>query len=198
MSVEGSERFSSAQVPGSSHGKRPNASVFAGVLLVETDRGLAAIATEVGYEFEFAFAKAWKRLVGVAPGRFRRRHSAPRPDSTTIPDGLRPTGPGAGHPVFWPGQRAPFASPRKELILVAACNLRKEQVMDEWTPNRACRAEAAAFLESLGIAFPSPELVKTLCEARMILRVALPEAGFADVMKLAFVDVGRLFPSELN
>lgn len=49
--------------------------------LVETDRGLAAIAAEIGYESEFAFAKAFKRVIGVAPGRFRRaaleRRAAP-------------------------------------------------------------------------------------------------------------------------
>jgi AraC-like DNA-binding protein len=41
--------------------------------LVETDLALAGIAFEIGYESEFAFAKAFKRLFGVAPGIFRRR-----------------------------------------------------------------------------------------------------------------------------
>ncbi len=40
--------------------------------LVETDLGLAGIATEVGYDSEFAFAKAFKRWIGVAPGMYRR------------------------------------------------------------------------------------------------------------------------------
>jgi transcriptional regulator GlxA family with amidase domain len=40
--------------------------------LVDTDLGLAAIAFEIGYASEFAFAKAFKRLFGIAPGRFRR------------------------------------------------------------------------------------------------------------------------------
>jgi transcriptional regulator GlxA family with amidase domain len=40
--------------------------------LVETDLGLAAIAVEIGYASEFAFSKAFKRKVGVAPGVFRR------------------------------------------------------------------------------------------------------------------------------
>ncbi len=40
--------------------------------LLETDLGLAGIATEIGYESEFSFAKAFKRYVGVAPGVFRR------------------------------------------------------------------------------------------------------------------------------
>ncbi len=46
--------------------------------LVETDLGLAAIASEIGYATEFAFAKAFKRMFGVAPGRFRRLARAPR------------------------------------------------------------------------------------------------------------------------
>lgn len=45
---------------------------IAQVRLVTTDDGLAAIAAEVGYATEFAFAKAFKREVGVAPGSFRR------------------------------------------------------------------------------------------------------------------------------
>lgn len=40
--------------------------------LVETDETLAVIAGEVGYACEFAFAKAFKRLLGIAPGTFRR------------------------------------------------------------------------------------------------------------------------------
>jgi transcriptional regulator GlxA family with amidase domain len=40
--------------------------------LVSTDLPLAAIAAEVGYACEFAFAKAFKRLFGRAPGLFRR------------------------------------------------------------------------------------------------------------------------------
>jgi transcriptional regulator GlxA family with amidase domain len=46
--------------------------------LVATDDGLAAIADEVGYACEFAFAKAFKRLFGVAPGLFRRLSRADR------------------------------------------------------------------------------------------------------------------------
>jgi len=41
-------------------------------LLRESDAPLAAIAAAVGYGSEFAFAAAFKRLHGVAPGRFRR------------------------------------------------------------------------------------------------------------------------------
>jgi AraC-like DNA-binding protein len=45
--------------------------------LERTDLTLAAIAVEVGYESEFAFAKAFKRLVGIAPGQFRRASAIP-------------------------------------------------------------------------------------------------------------------------
>ena len=40
--------------------------------LLESDLPLAAIAGEVGYGCEFAFSKAFKRVVGVAPRLFRR------------------------------------------------------------------------------------------------------------------------------
>lgn len=40
--------------------------------LVETELSLAAIAGDIGYRCEFAFAKAFKRLVGLPPGVFRR------------------------------------------------------------------------------------------------------------------------------
>jgi transcriptional regulator GlxA family with amidase domain len=40
--------------------------------LVETDLPLAAIAGEIGYQCEFAFAKAFKRIVGLPPGTYRR------------------------------------------------------------------------------------------------------------------------------
>lgn len=49
--------------------------------LLETDLKLAGIASEIGYESEFAFAKAFKRIVGVPPGIFRRRASY----RTTLP-----------------------------------------------------------------------------------------------------------------
>ncbi|GAB2486372.1 AraC family transcriptional regulator [Jatrophihabitans fulvus] len=39
--------------------------------LRDTDDGLAAIAADVGYASEFSFASAFKRQVGVAPGRWR-------------------------------------------------------------------------------------------------------------------------------
>lgn len=41
--------------------------------LLDDDTSLATIAIELGYSSEFAFSKAFKRLLGIAPGRFRRR-----------------------------------------------------------------------------------------------------------------------------
>jgi len=54
---------------------------LAQVRLVETDLALAAIAVEIGYGSEFAFAKAFKRLFGLAPGVFRRVAPASRQGS---------------------------------------------------------------------------------------------------------------------
>ena len=42
-------------------------------LLRQTDAPLAAIARQVGYSSEFAFASAFRREFGISPGRFRRR-----------------------------------------------------------------------------------------------------------------------------
>lgn len=44
----------------------------AGRLLLADDAPLSAVAGQVGYVSEFAFAKAFKREYGVAPGRYRR------------------------------------------------------------------------------------------------------------------------------
>lgn len=46
-------------------------------LLRETDSPLATIAGQVGYSSEFAFANAFRREYGVAPGRFRREPDEP-------------------------------------------------------------------------------------------------------------------------
>jgi AraC-like DNA-binding protein len=46
-------------------------------LLRESDAPLSAVAAEVGYTSEFAFATAFKRRHGTAPGRYRRTESAP-------------------------------------------------------------------------------------------------------------------------
>ena len=55
--------------------------------LRDTDDGLSAVASSVGYGSEFSFAAAFKRHVGVAPGRWRAQHasrqaegSSPGPD----------------------------------------------------------------------------------------------------------------------
>ncbi|MFC8046087.1 AraC family transcriptional regulator [Nocardia sp. NPDC057353] len=42
-------------------------------MLRESDATLTAVARAVGYTSEFAFAKAFKRAYGTAPGRYRRR-----------------------------------------------------------------------------------------------------------------------------
>jgi AraC-like DNA-binding protein len=47
--------------------------VLAGRLLRSSDVPLDAVAARVGYASEFAFAKAFKRHAGIAPGRYRRR-----------------------------------------------------------------------------------------------------------------------------
>jgi AraC-like DNA-binding protein len=49
-------------------------------LLVDSDAPLGTIATAVGYASEFAFANAFKRHHGLAPGRYRRMEAA-RPNS---------------------------------------------------------------------------------------------------------------------
>jgi AraC-like DNA-binding protein len=43
-------------------------------LLCDTESPLAAIAVQVGYSSEFAFANAFRREFGVAPGRYRHDH----------------------------------------------------------------------------------------------------------------------------
>lgn len=48
--------------------------VLAARLLRETDQPLGEIASEVGYESEFALSRAFKRSRDVAPGRYRATH----------------------------------------------------------------------------------------------------------------------------
>jgi AraC-like DNA-binding protein len=57
--------------------------ILAGRLLRDTDMTLAAVAHHVGYSSEFAFAKAFKRDHGIAPGVYRRRNRRPDPASDT-------------------------------------------------------------------------------------------------------------------
>lgn len=46
--------------------------------LTRTSRGVADIATDVGYESEAAFSRAFKREFGQPPGRYRSDHKGPR------------------------------------------------------------------------------------------------------------------------
>ncbi|HEX7657856.1 MAG TPA: AraC family transcriptional regulator [Pseudonocardiaceae bacterium] len=57
-------------------------------LLRETDAPLAAIARQVGYSTEFAFAGAFRREYGVSPGRFRHAPALGISDDTA--DGASP------------------------------------------------------------------------------------------------------------
>ncbi|XWL06780.1 helix-turn-helix domain-containing protein [Sorangium cellulosum] len=41
--------------------------------LRESDDGLASIAARAGYDFEFAFNRAFRRAMGVPPGQYRRQ-----------------------------------------------------------------------------------------------------------------------------
>lgn len=50
---------------------------IAAELLRESDSTIAAVAREVGYQNEFAFATAFRRVVGDAPTRYRNRHHRP-------------------------------------------------------------------------------------------------------------------------
>ena len=45
----------------------------AGVLLRHSERSLAEIAHEVGYESDAALSKAFHRVIGMAPGAFRKQ-----------------------------------------------------------------------------------------------------------------------------
>lgn len=49
--------------------------VLAGRELRSSDASLGAVGGQVGYSSEFAFAKAFKRHFGIAPGRYRRQAS---------------------------------------------------------------------------------------------------------------------------
>ncbi|MFY9610751.1 MAG: helix-turn-helix domain-containing protein [Blastocatellia bacterium] len=44
--------------------------------LAATSRGVAEIASDVGYESESAFNRAFKRELGLPPARYRREHRA--------------------------------------------------------------------------------------------------------------------------
>ncbi len=55
-------------------------------LLRETDGALSSIAKQTGYSSEFAFAKAFKRRYGTAPGGYRRDSRAAEQDAVRGPD----------------------------------------------------------------------------------------------------------------
>jgi transcriptional regulator GlxA family with amidase domain len=44
--------------------------------LTSTSRGVAEIASDVGYESEASFNRAFKREFGLPPARYRREHRA--------------------------------------------------------------------------------------------------------------------------
>ncbi|WP_329177240.1 AraC family transcriptional regulator [Streptomyces sp. NBC_01477] len=56
----------------------------AGRLLLSGDAPLRVVAEQVGYRAEFAFAKAFKREYGVAPGRYRRSAPGAPPPSPAV------------------------------------------------------------------------------------------------------------------
>jgi AraC-like DNA-binding protein len=58
----------------------------AGRLLLESDAPLSEVAARVGYGSEFAFANAFKRQYGMAPGRYRRNPCS-APPSAAVPTG---------------------------------------------------------------------------------------------------------------
>lgn len=47
---------------------------IAGRLLQTTDASMNTMASRVGYSSEYAFSKAFRRELGVAPARYRRHH----------------------------------------------------------------------------------------------------------------------------
>ena len=56
--------------------RRWRMSLAAKLLVSDRDRSLESIAQDVGYTSPFAFSRAFKRVLGLSPGRFRRRRSA--------------------------------------------------------------------------------------------------------------------------
>ena len=86
-------------------------------LLRDTDRTIASIAREVGYDNEFAFSSAFRRLRGSAPGRYRRVAAGVRPATTRREASrarreLAPAGVRAGLAVRQPDDRPEHVRPR--------------------------------------------------------------------------------------
>jgi AraC-like DNA-binding protein len=67
----------------------------ASALLRNTNATVAAIAQDVGYDSEAAFARAFKRLVGKPPAAWRRQRVNPAPTERTA-DASSPDAPAAG------------------------------------------------------------------------------------------------------
>ena len=62
--------------------------VYAAGPILEDGGTLASVARQIGYASEYAFAAAFKREVGEAPGRWRaKQHGRPpsAPDAATAP-----------------------------------------------------------------------------------------------------------------
>lgn len=59
-------------------GRHPELRALAARLLRDSDEPLSTVARQVGYASEFAFANAFKREYGSAPGRYRQAHSVGR------------------------------------------------------------------------------------------------------------------------
>jgi len=59
---------------------------LAAELLQTTRLGVAAVAYRVGYESEAAFARAFRRILGVTPGAFRREGQSPAHGSRRVGD----------------------------------------------------------------------------------------------------------------
>jgi AraC-like DNA-binding protein len=54
--------------------------------LVATSRSVAQIAIEAGYESEASFNRAFKRLYGLPPARYRKNNVRERADTTDVPE----------------------------------------------------------------------------------------------------------------
>lgn len=57
--------------------RRWRMSLAARLLVSDRDRPLESVARDVGYTSQFAFSRAFKQVLGQAPGRFRRQRTSP-------------------------------------------------------------------------------------------------------------------------
>jgi AraC-like DNA-binding protein len=64
---------------------------LAGRRLRESTDGLAQVAASVGYQSEFAFNRAFRREIGMAPGMYRNEKKFSSGMSRIVPR-LRPVG----------------------------------------------------------------------------------------------------------